>query len=124
VPFPTRPPVFDQRMLSQRAIFTFDGPLDGGIPHPLADPFGSGLCDVVKRIDLAPSWREEAFRSLAAIGIGAETLFPGNGRDWQGDASPNEGRSPDRARRRTPPRVTITTKLSRAVRDRTFGILS
>jgi hypothetical protein len=64
-------------MLSQRAIFTFDGALVGGIPNPLADPFGSGLGDVVKRIDLAPSWREEAFTSLAAMGIGAETLFPG-----------------------------------------------
>lgn len=77
VPFPTRPPVFDQRMLSQRAIFTFDGTLDGGIPYPLADPFGSGLGDVVLRIDLNSSWREEALTSLAAMGLGADTLFPG-----------------------------------------------
>jgi hypothetical protein len=77
VPFPTRPPVFDPRMLGQRAIFTFDGALKGGIPIGLADPFGSGLAETVKRIDLFPAWREEALLNLADMGISADTMFPG-----------------------------------------------
>lgn len=77
LPCPTRPTRPDQRMLAQRAVFTYDGAMNGGISLGLANSFGLGDGDIVKKIELPLSWHEEAIETLFAMGISADALFPG-----------------------------------------------
>jgi hypothetical protein len=77
LPFPTRPARPDQRMLAQRAVFTYDGAMNGGISLGLANSSGLGEGDIVKKIELPLAWHEEAMETLFAMGISADALFPG-----------------------------------------------
>ena len=77
LPFPTRPARPDQRMLAQRAVFTYDGAMNGGITLGLATNFGLSNGDMVKKIELPLAWHEEAIETLFAMGISADALFPG-----------------------------------------------
>jgi hypothetical protein len=68
-PYPIAPDSLNGRQAAQRAFFTFDGRLEGGIPYE--------DLELILRIYLPQAWRTDVMTALRTMGITAASLFPG-----------------------------------------------